>query len=72
MSKRPELINKTKTGGSDLDLPRAVNSNVKAILTVCPSVYMCECVLASKSVRGCLPAFLSTGGGGGGVLYFFL
>ena len=75
MSKRPELINKKKTGGSDLDHPRAVNSNVNVILTVCLSVCMCECVRVSKSVRGWLPACLSVtegGGGGWGVHYFFL
>ena len=63
MSKRPELINKKKTGGSDLDHLRVVNTNVKVILTVCLSVFMCECVRATKSVRGCLPALLSPGGG---------
>ena len=69
MSKRPELVNTKKTGGSDLDSPRAENSNDKVILTVCLSVCMCECVRASMSVRGCLPAFLSPGGGG---IFFFL
>ena len=59
MSKRPELIDKYKTAGSDLDHPRAVNSNGKVILTVCLSVCMCECMRASKSMRGFLPAFLS-------------
>ena len=59
MSKRPELVNTKKTDGSDLDHPRAVNSNDKFIMTVCLSVCMCECVRASKSVCGCLPAFLS-------------
>ena len=54
MSKCHELMNKKKTGGSDLDHPRAVNSNVKVILTVCLSVCMCECVRVSKSVRACL------------------
>ena len=68
MSKRPELINKKKPGGSDLDHPRAVNLNVNVILTVSLSVCMCECMRASKSVHGCLPAFLSPGG----ILYLFL
>ena len=59
MSKRPELVNTKKADGSDLDHPRAVNSNGKVSLTVCLSVCMCESVRASKSVCGCLPAFLS-------------
>ena len=62
MSKRSELGNAKKTGGKDLDHPRTVNSNGKVILTVCLSMCMCKCVRASKSVRGCLPAFLSSGG----------
>ena len=70
MSKPPELVNTKKTGSSDLDHPRAVNSNGKVMLTVCLSVCMCECMHASKRVLGCLPAFLSPGGVG--VLYFFL
>ena len=72
MSKRPELVITKKAGGSDLDHPRAVNSNVKTILTVCLSVCMCEYVRASKTVRGCLPAFLSPRGmGGDSIFYFF-
>ena len=59
MSKRSELVNTKKTDGSDLDHPRAVNSNGNFILTFCLSVCMCECVRASKSVCGCLPALLS-------------
>ena len=62
MSKRPELINTKKAGGSDLDHWRAVNSNNKAILTVSLSVCMCEYVRAAKGVRGCLPASLSPRG----------
>ena len=69
MSKRPELINKKKTDGSDLDHLRAVNSNVKAILTVSLSVCMCECRSASKSVHGCLPSVTR---GGGCYFIFFL
>ena len=68
MSKRHELVNTKKTGGSDLDHPRAVHSNGKGILTACLSVCMLERVRASKSVRGSLAAFLSLGVG---VLYFF-
>ena len=69
MSKRPELVNTKKADGSELDHPRAVNSNSKVILlTVC--LYACANVRASKSVRGCLPfTFLR---GGGLSLYFFL
>ena len=55
MSKRPELVNTMKEGGSDFDHPMAANSNGKVILTVCLSVCMCECVIASKSVHVCLP-----------------
>ena len=47
MSKRLELVIAKKTGGSDLDHPRAVNSNGKVILTV--SLY--ACASASKSVQ---------------------
>ena len=72
MLKRPELVNTKKTGGSDLDHPRAVHSNDKGIQTVSLSVCMCECVRASKSVRGSLAAFLSPARWGGGVLYSFL
>ena len=72
MSKRPELINKKKTDGSDLDRPRAVNSNGKVILNACLSVCMCECVRVSKSVRGCLPVFLSSGGRGGTLSFYLL
>ena len=68
MSKRP--ANTKKTDGSDLDHPRAVTSNGKVILTVCLSVCMCECVRASKSVRGILPAFLSPGDWG--TLFHFI
>ena len=50
MTKRPELVNKKKAGGSDLDHLRAVNSNFKVILTICLSVCMCVYALASKSV----------------------
>ena len=70
MSKRPELVNTKKAGGSDLDHPRAVNSNDKVILTVCLSICMCEYVRASKSERGCLPFCLS--GDGRGLVSFFL
>ena len=63
MSKRPKLVNTKKAGGSDLGNQRARISNGMVILTVCLSVCMCEYVLASKNVRSCLPAFLSTGGG---------
>ena len=65
-----------KAGGSGLDHPIAVNSNGKIILTVCMSIClsacMCEYARASKSVRGCLLAFLSSMGEGGGVVYYFL
>ena len=64
MTKRPELVNTKKTGGKDLDLQRAVHSNGKGALTVCLSVCMCECVRASKSVRGSLAVILSPGDGG--------
>ena len=61
MSKCLKLVNTKKTGGSDLDHPRAVNSKGKVILTVCLSVCMWECERESMSVRGCLRAFLSPG-----------
>ena len=63
MSKRSELVNTKKAGGSDLVHPRAVNSNGKVILTVYLSVCMCECVRACMAC--CLP-FCHPGGGGGG------
>ena len=63
MTKRPELVFTNKAGSSDLDHPRAVNSNGKVILTVCLPKCMWEYKHASKSVRGCLP-FCHWGGGG--------
>ena len=62
MSKRPELVNTKKTGGSDLNHPRVCTQTAKGILLVCLSVCMCECVRASKNVRGSLAAFLSPRG----------
>ena len=66
MSKRPVLVNTKKADGIYLDYLRAVTSNGKVILTICMSVCMCEYVHVSKSMRGCLPAFLSPRNGGGG------
>ena len=51
-----------KQMGSDLDYLRAVNSKGKAILTVCLSVCMCECVRLRACVAACLP-FCHPGGG---------
>ena len=55
---------------------RANNSNGKVILTVGLSVCICECMCASKRMRGCLPACLSVtrvgGGGGRGTLFIFI
>ena len=65
-----KLLNTKKVGGSDLDHPRGVNSYGKVILKVCLSVCMCKYMLPSKSVRGCLPAFLSPVGVG--LVYLFL
>ena len=70
MSKCPELVNTKKKGGSDLDQPRAVNSNGKVILTVCLSI--CMCVRASKSVHDCLPACLTVTGRGYSISFYKL
>ena len=70
MSNCPELATTKKKGGSDLDHPRAVNSNGKVILTVCLSICMYENLRASKSVHNCLPTLLSLGGGWGTLFLF--
>ena len=57
MSNRPELVNTKKTGGSDLDHTRAVNSNGKVIMTVC--LYACASTCVRLRERACLPVCLS-------------
>ena len=64
MSKRPELVNTKKAGGSDLDDPRAVNSNGKVILTVCLYACASTCVRLRACVTAC-PPFCHPGWGGG-------
>ena len=66
MSNHPKMVNTKKAGGSDLNHLKAVNSNGKVILTVCMHV---RYVRTSKSMRGCLSAFLSPWGD---LVYFFL
>ena len=70
-SKRPELVNTEKAGGSDLDHPRAVNLNDKATLTVCLYACTSTCVRLRACVTACLPfCHPGRGGGGGGVRIF--
>ena len=74
MSKRPELVNTKKAGGSGLDHPRAVNLNGKVILTVCMSVFLYACASTRVHLRACVAAYLHFchpwGGGGGSLLLF--
>ena len=66
MSKRPDLLNTKKAGGSDLDHPRAVG---KVILTVCLYPYASTCVRLRACMAACLPfchpGVVVRGGGGG-------
>ena len=54
MLKVPKSVNSKKTGGSDLDHPKAVSSSDKAILYACLYVCMCVRVRVGAYVRACL------------------
>ena len=54
MLKLPKSVNSKKTGGSDLDHPKAVSSSDKAILYACLYVCMCVRVRVGACVRACL------------------
>ena len=74
MSKRPEMVNTMKAGGSGLDHPRAVNSNGKVILTVCMSVFLYACASMRVHLRACVAAYLHLchpwwGGGGESITF---